>query len=352
VPNVALEVPSVAASAAPSVAAPAAPNVALGVPSAAAPAAPNVALGVPSAAASAVPTVARKTAPNAAPAVRTVAASGAPTGRMAARNAERSAPVPGAAAAMRKSVVRERRDAAVPDPGEAAAPVVPESADRTAAPTAEPTAESWAEPTAARAVSSHRCRAGRRDPPGSDSWCTDGPRLPSASFPDRPAGQNRVHPASTLVVNGRPQAGFPRRFGCPERGRSARPAGMRTTGRHRMSTDRAGAAPATEARPIAAVATAVRRSNAALLNRPATGRCCGARSTRNRLPARRSATLVAVRSHTNTHRYRRRPTPSRVHPVRTRNPPYGCGRHDRATNSTRVPLGREDLIGHSSAPDG
>jgi hypothetical protein len=271
---------------------------------------------------------------------------------MAARNAEHFARVSGVAAAIRKPAVREHRDAPVPHRVEAAARAVPESADRTAELTAGLTAAHRAEPSAVRTVSSLRCPAGCRDQPGSNPLCTDAPRLRSVWSPDRPGGRSRVYPASTLAANGRSRAGSRRKSGCPGRDRSAWPAGMRTSGRHRTSTDRAVATPASGHRPIAVVATMGRRSNASVADRPSSGRRCGARSTRNRLPARHPAALVAVRSHTNTHRYRRRPTPSRVHPVRTRNPPYGCGRHGRATDSTRVPLGREDLIGHSSVPDG
>ncbi len=197
------------------------------------------------------------------------------------------------------------------------------------------------------------CRAGHQPPPSSIRC--------RRSIRHRGSSPGRGRPTRAPISNGRRPVGSPRISGCPGRVRPAAWPGMRTTGwRHQPMIDRPGMDRPTTDRPrasavgpTAAAARAVRRTNERLpATRCAIRRDCGARLARSPLPAGHRDRFVAVRSHTNTHRYRRRPTPFRVHPVRTGNPPYGCGRHGRATDTTRVPLGWEDLIGHSSAPDG
>ncbi len=197
---------------------------------------------------------------------------------------------------------------------------------------------------------------------GADGRYRGGHRRSSTSIRCRHPSPGRSRLSSEPTSNGRSPVGSRRISGCPGRVRAARPGTRTMCWFHRVTIDAVKIArmlidldrvPASAAPPIAAGATAVRRTNERLpVIRCATRRHCGARLTRSPLNPHCREWPVAERSHTNTLRYHLQPTTSRVHPAGTGNPPYGCGRHGRATDTTRVPLGREDLIGHSSVPDG
>jgi len=328
---------------------------------------------------------------------RTAAAwAGPAVARMVARTAGRLVPAYATATVARTSAAPACRGGAARDLAEAtrrgrawavriAAPTAARtagrtavsSAARTAAPTAvvrvarkpatvETTAERTAVPMRAGVQSARPVerpespnvprRSLRRHALGPDRCgaggpCRAGHQPSSTPLRRRRPNSGRGRPATAPTSNGGRRAGSPRISGCRGRVRAAGCPGLRTTRCCRRPTiDRARASAAP---PIAAAATTVPR----LTGRSPPSRCAirhdyGARSTRSPLPAHCREWSVAARSRTNTHRYRRRPTPSRARHFRTGNSPYGCGRDARATDTTRVPLGWEDLIGHFSVPDG
>ncbi len=282
-----------------------------------------------------------------------------------------------ASTAARTAVSIAGREAAPTTVGRAARRRAPAGriVGRTAAPMRA--ADPWADRVAAAKSANVPPAALPRGPYGRDLCGSGGPyrgghQPPLSSIRYRRSIRHRCsnlgrgRPTRVAISNGRRPVGSPRISGCPGRVQPAAWPGMRTRGwPHQPMIDRPGIDRPTIDRPTmdrpqasaagttAAAARAARRTNERVpATRCAIRRDCGARSIRSPLPAGCRHRFVAVRSHTNTHRYRRRPTPFRVHPVRTANPPYGCGRHGRATDTTRVPLGWEDLIGHSSAPDG